>query len=204
MGIVVRSCVGVLLAATLPCVFAGDAHAAPPGDWSIAIERVFGFRHIEEERETPLGDIELDWTSVSLGSQLDEPGGYSPARLALDYLANSGVTVGGALGYQSVSVGNDDDDDWWLFAARVGYLAGGDGVSAWPRGGLTHTDLDRGSSDSSATALTLEVPVIIHALGRRLGFTLMPHADIGIAGEIDGSDRTVTEFGLEFNMNAFF
>lgn len=194
---------GTVLPVLACCALApAEALAAPPGEWSIAIERIFGLRRVREERETPGGDTTIRWNSVSLGSELSHNGGYSMARLAVDFLAISGLTVGGALGYQSEGYG-DDDDSWWLFAGRIGYMASaGNSVSIWPRAGLTYVSL--GDNDTDATALTLEVPVVIHAMGRRLGFTLLPHADIGIGGEIDGFDRTVTEFGLEFGINAFF
>lgn len=179
----------------------GPALAAPPGEWSIGVERLFGLRRVRQEIETPGGDTTTRWNSVSLGAELSHGGGYSAPRFAVDYLAISGLTVGGALGYQNV--GDDDDVTAWLFAARVGYWATlGTSVSLWPRAGLTHVSTD--PNDADATGLTLEVPVVIHAMGRRLGFTITPHADIGIGGEVSGFDRTVTEFGLEFGMNAFF
>lgn len=192
------------------CVLcAGEAHAAP-GDWSIAIERVFGLSRIEQTTEGP-GDLEVttEITSVSLGAKRTGQAGYSPARFAIDYLAHSGLTVGGALGYESVSIGDGDEDDadsdWWLFALRLGYLASiGDGVGVWPRGGLTHTSFDPGGDSFTATALTLEVPLVIYALGHRFGFQIMPYADIGIAGGTDDIDSTTTEFGLQFGLGGFF
>ncbi len=184
---------------------AGEAQAAP-GDWSIAIERVFGLSRIDVTTEVPNGDEQTtEITSVSLGAKRTGQAGYSPARFAVDYLAGSGLTVGGALAYESVDIDEDSETDWWLFALRVGYLASiGDGVGIWPRGGITHTSFDPGGDTFTATALTLEVPLVIYAMGRRVGFEIMPYADIGIAGGTDEIDSTTTEFGLQFNLGTFF
>jgi hypothetical protein len=184
---------------------AGEAHAAP-GEWSIAIERVFGLSRIEVTTELPGGGEDTtEITAVSLGAKRTGQVGYSPARFAVDYLASSGLTVGGALAYESVDIDEDTEQDWWLFALRVGYLASiGDGVGIWPRGGITHTSFDPGPDSFTATALTLEVPLVIYAMGHRVGFEIMPYADIGIAGGTDDVDVTTTEFGLQFNLGTFF
>jgi hypothetical protein len=148
-------------------------------------------------------EVTTKTTAVSLGAKRSGQAGYSPARFALDYLTSSGLTIGGSLGYESVD--DDNESDWWLFAFRVGYLASiGDGVGIWPRGGITHTSFDPGGDSFTATALTLEVPLVIYAMGRRVGFEIMPYADIGVAGGSDDIDSTTTEFGLQFNLGTFF
>jgi len=195
----------VALLATAAALTAGEAWAAPPGDWSIGIERVFGIVHVKEQEEVAGVEVTtIDDTSVSLGSKVTGLIGYSPARLAFDYLAGSGLTFGGALGYEGIG---NSDADWWLVAARIGYLAAlGDGVGLWPRGGLTYTSLDGDGDVDSVTALaiTLEVPLVIYALGHRVGFEVIPYADIGIGGGTDTVDRTLTEYGLQFGLSAFF
>jgi hypothetical protein len=183
----------------------GEAQAAP-GEWSIAIERVFGISRIEVTTEAANNvEVTTEITAVSLGAKRTVQAGYSPARFAIDYLATSGLTIGGALAYESVDIDEDNEQDWWLFALRVGYLASiGDGVGIWPRGGITHTSFDPGGDTFTATALTLEVPLVIYAMGRRVGFEIMPYADIGVAGGTDDFDSTTTEFGLQFNLGTFF
>jgi hypothetical protein len=184
---------------------AGEAQAAP-GDWSIAIERVFGLSRIDVTTEAANNvEVTTEITSVSLGAKRTGQAGYSPARFAIDYLTSTGLTVGGALAYESVDIDEDTEQDWWLFAFRVGYLASiGDGVGIWPRGGITHTSFDPGGDTFTATALTLEVPLVIYALGHRVGFEIMPYADIGVAGGTDDVDTTTTEFGLQLNLGTFF
>jgi hypothetical protein len=132
--------------------------------------------------------------------------GYSAPRLALDYVAASQLSFGGALGYESLSRDGDDVDETTLaFVARVGYFARPTPrFGIWPRVGLTHLVIGSGGSDETATALTLEVPLVFLALGQRVGLTFTPHADIGIAGGADDIDRTLTELGFQFGGSAFF
>lgn len=189
------------LAASAACSFhSSDAAAAPPGDLSIAVERLFGIVRTTVE----VGDAESSVTSVSLFSQVSGHAGYSAPRLAFDWLSMSGFSFGGALGYQT---SGDDDDagdgDAWLLAARVGYFARpSSGFGIWPRVGLTHIASDYGI-EATATALTFEVPVEF-LLSRGLAISLTPHADIGIGGHVGDLQRDITELGLQFGAGAFF
>jgi hypothetical protein len=174
-----------------------EARAAAPGDWSVAVERVFGISRVTSDVE-PGGTTTT--TSVSLLSKVSGDIGYSAPRLAFDYVTASGLTLGGAIGYQSVSVEDADAATAWLLAGRIGYFARvSSGVGIWPRGGLTHVAFEGGDM----TALTLEVPFEFF-LDRGVALSLTPHADIGIAGNVGPFDRTVTELGLQFGFGAFF
>jgi hypothetical protein len=181
-------------------LFTADARAAAPGDWSVAVERLFGINRVSVDVE----DVDTTTTtSISLLSKVSGDIGYSAPRLAFDYLTGSGLTLGGAIGYQSVSFEDSEADATaWLLAGRVGYFAHlSEGVGIWPRGGLTHVDFDAGDM----TALTLEVPFeffFLHDHGIALSMT--PHVDIGIAGNVGPVDRTVTELGLQFGLGVFF
>jgi hypothetical protein len=176
---------------------AGLAWAAPPGDVSLAVERVFGFRRTSVEA---YGATFTD-TTFSVGANVVDHGTYSSPRLALDYLAPSGITFGGAIGYQTTIDGNGDA---WLLAPRVGYFARASaGFGIWPRAGFTLVGIEDGS-DSSAVALTLEAPLEF-LVNQGFAITLTPHADIGIGGHDDqDEDQTITELGLQFGVNAFF
>jgi len=176
---------------------AAPASAAPPGEWSVAIERLFGLSRATDDIENR-GSI--TYTSISLFAKVAGEVGYSVPRLAFDYLSSSGLTLGGALGYASISV-DGGDVDAWLFAGRVGYfIRPSSSLGIWPRGGLTH--LEEGN-DTDATALTLEVPFEI-LMSRGVALTIMPHADIGIGGSVGPLDRTLTELGLAFGFGLFF
>jgi hypothetical protein len=175
-----------------------EARAAAPGDWSVAVERLFGINRVTsdiEDRGT------TTTTSVSLLSKVSGDVGYSAPRLAFDYVTTSGLTLGGAIGYQSIGIEDSEADATaWLLAGRIGYFAGvSSGLGIWPRGGLTHVDFDA----SDMTALTLEVPFEFF-LDHGVALSLTPHADIGIAGNIGPFDGTVTELGLQFGLGVFF
>ena len=185
------------LATSAVLLNASRAAAAPPGDVSLAVERLFGFRRTSVEA---YGETFTD-TTLSIGSNVADHGTYSSPRLALDYLASSGITFGGAIGYQTTLDGNGDA---WLLAPRVGYFARASaGFGLWPRAGFTIVGVEDGP-DSTATALTLEVPLEF-LVNRSFAITLTPHADIGLGGD-DGldEDRTITEIGLQFGVGAFF
>jgi hypothetical protein len=171
------------------------ALAAAPGDWSLAVDRLFGFSRVTSDFE-PGGTVTT--TSVSLLSKVGGGIGYSAPRLAFDYVASSNITFGGAFGYESISQ-EDADSDAWLLAGRVGYFARvSSGFAIWPRGGITHLDFEGGD----ATALTVEAPLEFF-LERGIALALTPHADIGIGGSVGSVDRTLTEIGLQFGLGVF-
>lgn len=204
-----------LLSASLVAV--GWLHVSPaqaaPGTWSIGVERVFGFA--KATLETDFGNVEVSQstTSVSLLNRSANVG-YPAPRVALDYIFDSNVSVGGALGYESVDVDDEDGADGdavgtWLLAPRVGYFASvSSGFGLWPRGGLTLVSTDNGDdnddNDPSFTALTLEVPLVFNPGLSGLGLVVMPHIDIGLGGGTEDIDQTLTEFGLQFGLSMFF
>lgn len=185
-----------------------DAQAAPPGDWSLGVERIWGISRVTVDTEVGDETRSDTNTSVSLFSALSGLRGYSSPRLALDYLSGSGVSFGGAFAYETIS-GDGNGENAWLVAARVGYFADvTPSFGIWPRAGLTHLAYDDNDDvdddDPSATALTLEVPLVFMVLGRSLGLNVMPHADIGLTGGTDTVDQTITELGLQFGLDIFF
>jgi hypothetical protein len=188
--------VAILSALAGSLLVAAPARAAtPPGDWSLAVERLFGITRTSIDSD--VGDS--TYTSISLLSKVVGGYGYSAPRFAFDYLIGSGVSFGGALGYNSLG---DGDGDAWLIAPRVGYFARpGRSFGLWPRVGLTQLVVDYGDSDT-ATALTLELPLEFF-VSSGVAFTLTPHADIGIGGSENDVDRTVTELGLQFGVGLF-
>jgi hypothetical protein len=166
----------------------------------VAVERLFGLSRTNIETD-PGGETTI--TSLSLFSKVAGESGYSAPRLGFDYLAASGVSVGMAFAYQSVSV-DGGDGDAWLFAPRLGYFARpSSGFGIWPRVGITHIVLDFGASADTATALTLEAPLEF-LLAPRVALVLTPLAEIGLSGSAGGVDRTITEVGLQLGLGAFF
>jgi len=196
MSISRPSLVAAGVAFTLSVLAAPARAAAPPGNWSLAVERLFGITRTSIDSD--VGDY--NYTSISLLSKVAGQYGYSAPRFAFDYLLGSGVSFGAALGYHSVS---DDGADAWLLAPRVGYFARpGRNFGLWPRVGLTQLVVDDGGGSDTATALTLELPLEFF-VSSGVAFTLTPHADIGIGGSEDDVDRTITELGLQFGVNLF-
>jgi hypothetical protein len=186
------------------------AHAAAPGAWSVGIERVFGFSTVTVKTKpdnlprTSNTSSQVSLFDHTLGVQL----GYPGARVALDYLFPSGLSLGGALGYQSLDPDDDEDDDTvksWLLEPRIGYFASVTGsFGVWPRGGISYVSFDPGGGDSrSLTAISVEVPLVLN-VGGNVCFVGMPYADLGVAGGNDDVDQKATEFGLQFGMSAFF
>lgn len=175
-----------------------NAQAAPPGDFSVAVERLFGVVRTTYEYD----DAEFSSTSVSIFAKAGGAAGYSVPRLAFDWLSMAGFSFGGAIGYQSDGE-NGDDGDAWLLVARGGYFARpSSGLGIWPRVGITHVGFDDGG-DASATALTFEVPIEF-LMSRGLAISLTPHVDLGIGGDDGNTDREITQIGLQFGMGAFF
>jgi hypothetical protein len=180
------------------CLFglAAPAHAAP-GSFSVGIERLFG---VSRTRTTTDGET-LTSGQVSVFAHTAEGRvGYPSPRLALDYLFASGVSAGGAIGYQSI----DGGDDNWLLAARVGYFASASSsFGVWPRATFTYVTVDNLYDDWSATALGVEVPLLFRVVSSTY-FVGMPYVDLGVAGGSDEFDQTITEYGLQFGVNVFF
>jgi hypothetical protein len=196
-----------------PCALlllcSSPAQAAPPGSWSLAVERVFGFRRATTKTEVNGQTDSTTSSSISLFSNFVAQDGYPSARVALDYLFSSGVSLGGALAFQSVNPDDDQDNDSqkaWLLAPRVGYFASvTSSFGVWPRGGLTYVTTDLGgNNDQSATAITVEVPLVFLLGGRSVGLSVLPYVDLGVGGGTDEVDQTITELGLQFGLNIFF
>jgi len=183
---------------------------AAPGGWSVGIERVFGFSSVTVKTERPnQATTSITSSQISLlDHTLSQQIGYPSARLALDYLFPSGLSLGGAIGYQSRDFNDEVDDDdvsSWLLAPRIGYFASVTGsFGVWPRGGLSYVSVDTGGDNqSSLTAITVEVPLVLN-VGGNVCFVGMPYVDLGVGGGSDDFDQKATEFGLQFGISAFF
>jgi len=186
------------------------AHASAPGSWSVGIERVFGFSSVTVKTKANNQTNSITSSQVSLFDHTlsQQLPAYPGARVALDYLFPSGLSLGGALGYQSRDPNDEVDDDTvksWLLEPRIGYFASVTGsFGVWPRGGLTYVSVDTGGSDvSSLTAISVEVPLVLRVAGN-VCFVGMPYVDLGVGGGNDQFDQKATEFGLQFGMSAFF
>jgi hypothetical protein len=167
------------------------------GDAIFSVDRLMGITgtHRVVEYPAPVGDVEADWTNISFGWR-DSPE-FSPfdvPRFSFDYLILDHLSVGGSLGYNSISYDGEDgllgsvetDISQFLLAARVGYLYSfGRVVAIWPRGGITYHSVDYDDVfELSGLALTLECNFTF-TLTRHFAVHLGPSFDIDMFGEID-------------------
>ena len=207
-------------ALTLAAVLLGSATpaaAAPPGQFAISVERLFGFSQVKTETDLGGTTFESTITSISfLGTPLLGPA-YSSPRLGFDYLHESGLSIGIAASYQQLSVeaegevGTDESNDLSVFvvAPRVGYFVrASPEFGVWPRAGVTYRVISPdGGGESSATAVTAEL-ALEYLAAEHVGLSAMPHLDFGVAGSAgsgsDSIDQTATEFGLQFGLSLFF
>jgi hypothetical protein len=106
------------------------------------------------------------------------------------------------------------DGRFGLIAPRLGYAAAlGPKVVMWPRVGFTVVKLsidDAGDTFSdTAYALTVEVPLVF-IVAPHVFLSVAPTLDVGLGGSVSSAsasmsqDQTVTSFGLQAALGAFF
>jgi hypothetical protein len=196
------------------------------GDAVFAAERLFGFQstHVFEEQDGPADDIDDDWTYFGIGWRGNYISDFSPydvPRFGFDYLVIDGLSIGGSLGFASISgdteggflgVGDDPSGTAFLLNPRVGYVhMFSEVIGIWPRGGLAfHSFSADGDNDvevsESGFGLNLECmfPIVP---SEHWGFLVGPTLDIDITGSRDydlpgpapdfDNDRRYRMFGLQ-------
>lgn len=198
----VLSCAVAVAITGLAANASAQERLAGRGGFMISAERILGIVWTHSSVEQNGATVNQDSTNVSLlttrfGSALT---GYSAPRIAFDYLARSGLTIGGAIGYMHSSLSGTIEQggrsttsdgpslDGFLLAPRIGYLAMfNETIGIWPRGGVTYVHATASNDDSSidvtsnAFALTLEAPIVF-AVVPHGGFWLGPTFDFGVSG----------------------
>lgn len=181
--------------------WARSSHAVPPGSWSVGVERMFGASRVKT-RYIPTGS-KLSETSVSWLSDPAPHEGYSSPRIAFDYLAPFGLSLGGALGYHQIHAGDasyESTSRALIFAPRAGYFARPlPELGIWPRAGLTRLWLDDRQRENE-TAMTLELPVLWLLADGQIGLALLPYVELNLPS---GTTR-ISEQGLQAAVTAFF
>lgn len=203
--------VGAVVASTFAV---SEAQAAPDG-LSLGIERAFGYSLTSQTVETGGMETTTDTSEFTLGL------GSSRARVGIDYVTRSGLTLGTGIGYrtQSVEIESDAADaegpttSAFLIAPRVGSLIMFTGdVGLWPRGGLTYetgsVEFDNGTMTSevstSAWMLTLEAPLVI--MPSSFGFSIAPTLDYVLSSTVEVEDNDADsevsgyQFGISFGV----
>jgi hypothetical protein len=188
------------------------------GTLSFSTDRLFGlsFSHIETE-DPGDPDIEVDTTEFSLGWRgRAVPTPFEVPRFAFDVFVIDGLSVGGALGYGSLSSEDDDGDEEdgseFIFAPRVGYVwMFSDVAGFWLRGGFTYHSSDDFffGGDESGLALTVE-PTFVLSPAEHFAFTVGASADFDVTGEWDppgnpgDRDRRYWSIGIQLGMLGYF
>lgn len=174
-----------------------------------SVDRLVGFSSSHYWRENPPGDdIKSDWTNFGFGWRgTPQVAPFDIPRFAFDYLIIDHLSVGGSLGYASVSL-DDPDVSVALFeiAPRVGYIYSfGRVVSIWPRGGFTYHSAGADPGDSeNGFALTLECPFTFSPI-EHVAFHVGPTFDIDMFGTHDpemgdNNDQGYRSFGIAGGM----
>jgi hypothetical protein len=202
-----------------------QAEAAPPG-FALGIERGFSISHASQSTEVDNATSTDSATTLGRGLGLTVFDLTSTPRVGIDYIMDGGLTLGGGIGYASVSGSSETEVGGMsvesdgptfsglVFAPRVGYaMPLADSLDLWPRGGITYASLSAEStttdpltgneetseSSSSDVFLTLEVPLLVYA-APNLGFLIAPTFDYSLShtDEFDGeeSDADVSLWAL--------
>jgi hypothetical protein len=179
------------------------------GTPAISVDRLFGFsfNHENIENPAPVGDVDTDGTHFGFGWPGPEaPNPYDIPRAAFDYFVMDSFSIGGALGYASLSLETDPgpgqlDATAFVFAPRAGYVWNlNDWASFWLRGGFTYHSysIDDGPSEH-ALALTVE-PTFVLSPAQHWGIVAGPTADLSFSGEREQGnadvDLTYTSWAL--------
>lgn len=186
------------------------------GDVAFGAERLFGIQgtHTYLERAVQANpDVEHDYTTISFGwrARTPEASPFDAPRLAFDVFVIDRLSVGGSLGYTSISAegnggpdcGDDGSCSSFLFAPRVGYaFMFSNVVGIWPRAGFGyHSASIEDFASEYGFAFGLEAMLVIAPV-RHFGFQIGPTFDIDITGELDPEvgpdrDRSYRSFGLQ-------
>jgi hypothetical protein len=176
------------------------------GTPAVSADRLFGFSVTDRTLEDDDGnESESDIQVFGFGWQGAGQSPYDVPRLAFDYFIADSLSIGGALGYASISVENDPggeaDGSAFIFAPRVGYVWNfNDWASFWIRGGFTyHSISDDDDNGEHAFALTVE-PTFVLSPSTHWGFVLGPTMDLAFTGEQERPagdlDLKYTSFGV--------
>jgi hypothetical protein len=181
-----------------------NAQPAPKG-LALGVERAFGIAN--NQQTTEQGDTSTTTGTTEIGLGLGMPTATtSLARVGIDYLLDSGLSIGTGFGVAWLSRDNEPEinntsvssegpsSTLFVFSPRLGYVAQlTESLAFWPRGGLTYATLSSEfettniagmtvTQESSTTEwlLTLEVPLWIMP-ARNFGFLLAPTFDYGLS-----------------------
>lgn len=186
---------GALLLGSSPAGAASEPPLAPTASaprWSVGLERFFGVSHSWD----PAGST----TSAGLGLEYLERPGHDTARIAVDHVFELGLSLGAGLGYAHHELENELGamrESSWVLAPRAGlWLQPWEQLALWPRAGVTLFDAGR----ATASAITLELPLVWLLSDGLIGLSAAPHLDLGFAP----TQGEVSAFGLSLGAHLCF
>ncbi len=224
---------GALTMVSATALAQGPSGFGTQGQFVLGVERVFGLNffngHYEADdpaiggpdRDQSRTQFSLLWNTATTGG-FSGINPYAVPRLTFDYAVIDNLTIGGSIGYASVS-GEDDvdgggDQDFetatlFAFSPRVGYiLRFNDTVGMWLRGGFTYYSVGQDDVGSaSGFGVNLE-PGFIFTLAPGVGVSATPTLDLPITGSfnddsgpsnLDG-DYTIRNFGANAGLFVYF
>lgn len=165
------------------------------GDFTLALERVFGFHWTTTQRDAvPEGvDDDTSHTVFGVGWSRPETAHHNP-RAGFDYFVIDQLSIGGSLGFWTS--GGDRDGDGFMFFPRVGYaISFGDSAGFWPRGGLAYY------SENNWDQLTIGAEGMFFFRPQPDWAILTgPTLDLGVTGDAGGADFTQHSVGITFGL----
>jgi hypothetical protein len=217
---------GALTMLSATALAQGPSGFGSQGQIVLGVDKLFGLNFFNGHRDPNAGaevdqsrtQFNLLWSnSVVGGDALLNP--YAVPRLTFDYAIIDNVTLGGSLGYASVS-GEDDvdggaDSDFntvsiFALQPRAGYvLRFTDTFGMWLRGGFTYYSINRDDVGSaSGFGIDLEPGFIITPVAG-IGISLTPSLHLPISGSFDPEegddfDYTIRNFGANAGLFVYF
>ena len=193
------------------------------GDVAIGAERLTGL-HVWKTRvvvdDTEITDSGTDVAllgkpSGSYGASTSIPRIGSVPRLALDYFVADKISIGGFLGYASLSADHQEGDgkaeelpstSLLFIGARGGYyLTLGDSLGAWFQGGLSYVSgsLSEGDEDLSLSEVMVNAAAsLVIPATRSFGFTAGAFFDGSLTGTVSGQGPDLDAGELGFGATA--
>jgi hypothetical protein len=179
-----------------------SAELPDKGNFALSADRLFGYTHykIKVKWEGPVSGSTTtkgNMTSI-LWANPTTPVPSAIPRGSFDYFVIDGLSLGGSLGYSTISAKVDSSDsesyDTFMFAPRVGYAFNfASKWSFWVRGGPTYTSTD----DFSVYQLEAD-GMFVFAITEGFGFNFGPTLGLPLGGSGDApiDSVSVTTFGI--------
>lgn len=171
------------------------------GQFAFGAERLFGFHWTKNTWEDQAGrSYSQSGTAAGIGWVFSQHMQFNQPRLGLDYFLVDDISLGGNLGFFSLS-GDGYDGDGFIFSPRVGFnVPISQVVKFWPRVGLTFISV----GDDQAFGISGEADFAFFPT-QNWAFLLQPTLDLAPFGSTDRGNQPNTDYrtysmGLSFGI----